>query len=65
MSEPVEYQSVCFFLPTGRTFTFRNVEMLTDNETVWVIQYQAMSDELVKTATFFKSHVAGIAVLDK
>ncbi len=60
-----ELASVCFFLSTGRTFTFRDVEMLTDNETVWVIQYKAMSDGNPKEATFYKNQVAGIAICRK
>ena len=57
--------SVCFFLCTGRTFTFRDVTMVTDNETVWVIAYKAMSDKLQKEATFYKNQVAGIAICRK
>ena len=37
-------KTVCLFLPTGSTFTFRNAEIVTDNETVLVIEYVAMSD---------------------
>ncbi|KKL90259.1 hypothetical protein LCGC14_1906460, partial [marine sediment metagenome] len=65
MTEDCKYQSICFFLPTGKTFTFRNSKILTDNEQVWVVEYEAMSDGWVKTVTFFKSHVAGIAILEK
>jgi len=57
-----EFASVCFFLSTGKTFTFRDVTMETDNETVWVIRYKAMSDGNSKVATFFKNQVPGIAV---
>ncbi len=63
MNEQLE--SVCFFLSTGRTFTFRDVTMVTDNETVWVISYKAMSDGNSKMATFYKNQVAGIAICRK
>ncbi len=63
MKEKLE--SICFFLDTGRTFTFRDVELVTDNETVWVIRYKAMSDGHGKTATFYKSRVVGVAKLAK
>lgn len=52
-------RSICFFLPTGKTFTFRNVEILTDNETVIVFRYLAMSDNLRKIGTFLKANIAG------
>lgn len=55
--------SLCIFLITGRTFTFRKVEIISDNETVITFQYKAMSDNLIKTATFYKQHVAGISTL--
>jgi len=58
-------ESLCIFLPTGRTYTFRNVEILIDNETALVFQYTAMSDGNVKTGTFYKSQIAGIAILGK
>ena len=60
-----ELASVCFFLCTGRTFTFRDVTMVTDNETVWIIGYKAMSDGNSKQATFYKNQVAGIATCQK
>ena len=56
-----EFRSICFFLDTGRTYTFRDADMIQDNETVWVIRYRAMSDGNWKEATFYKNRVAGIA----
>lgn len=54
-------RSLCFFLPTGRTFTFRQVVIEQDNETAIVIRYFAMSDGREKTATFYKTQIAGVA----
>jgi len=56
-----KYQSVCFFLVSGRTYTFRNAAVLSDNETAITISYTAMSDGQDKMATFYKQHVAGVA----
>ena len=55
-------ESVCFFLPTGKTFTFRNVVIATDNETTVVIHYTAASDGRVKQATFYKAQFVGMAI---
>ena len=67
MKEPEErgerLASVCFFLNTGRTFTFRNVTIVHDNETAITIEYRAMSDDKPKVATFYKNHVVGVAKL--
>jgi len=53
--------NICIFMPTGRTFSFKNVTILSDNETAITFEYTAMSDSLGKTATFYKSHVAGVS----
>lgn len=55
-------ESVCFFLTSGKTFTFRNAKILTDNETAISISYIAMSDGLHKTATFYKANLAGVSI---
>ena len=54
-------QILCIFMNTGRTYTFRNVKLMMDNETVIVFSYAAMSDGLSKIATFYKDHVAGVS----
>lgn len=54
--------TICLFIPTGRTFTFRNAEITTDNETVLVIEYAAMSDGLKKRITVQKTAIVGWAV---
>ena len=53
---------LCVFLNSGHTFTFRDVTIVTDNETVVVFKYTAMSDGAPKTATFYKQNVAGVAL---
>lgn len=59
------YSSICFFLTTGKTFTFRDVDVYSDNETAIEIEYTAMSDGNVKRAVFYKTHVAGIAKFER
>jgi len=59
MAEKLE--SICFFLNTGKTYTFRDVEVIHDNQTAVKIRYAAMSDGLPKEAVFYKEHIAGVA----
>lgn len=54
--------SICFFIPTGRTFTFRDCEIITNNETVLVVCYKAMSDGKDKTVTMQKSQIVGWSI---
>jgi len=58
----MKYSILCIFTPTGRTYTFRNVEMVCDNETVLQFRYSAMSDGKAKTATFPKGTLCGWSV---
>jgi hypothetical protein len=53
--------SICFFLNTGRTYTFRDAAIEHDNETAIKIRYESMSDGRTKEATFYKTHVVGVA----
>lgn len=62
MAKNNRYSILCIFLNSGHTFTFRNVEVIADNETVVVFKYTAMSDGKSKEATFYKQNVAGVAV---
>lgn len=62
MNEIPKYLSLCIFTPTGRTYTFKNVDVLCDNEAVLVFNYSAMSDGKAKTATFPKSTLCGWSV---
>jgi len=55
----MRYDILCIFTTTGRTYTFRNVELLCDNESVLVFNYSAMSDGKIKTATFPKATLCG------
>lgn len=55
----MKYSILCIFTPTGRTYTFKNVEMVCDNETVLQFTYAAMSDGKAKTATFPKATICG------
>lgn len=55
----LKYDSICIFTDSGNTFTFKDVEMLCDNESVIQFGYKAMSDELKKIATFPKSNICG------
>ena len=52
---------LCIFLNTGRTYTFKSVKILHDNESVIQFTYAAMSDGKSKTATFYKRNVAGVS----
>ena len=58
----MKYSILCIFTNTGRTYTFKNVEMVCDNETVIVFNYAAMSDSKSKTATFPKATLCGWSV---
>ena len=53
--------TLCLFMETGRTFTFKNVTFLHDNDTAITFGYEAMSDGKMKVATFYKTHVAGVS----
>ena len=55
----MKYAILCIFTRQGNTFTFKNVEVVCDNETILQFTYTAMSDGNVKTATFPKCGVCG------
>jgi len=61
----MEYSILCIFTPTGRTYTFRDVTMLCDNETVLQFSYAAMSDGKSKVAIFPKATLCGWSVTPK
>lgn len=58
------YSSLCIFTEMGKTFTFKNVSILTDNETMLVFAYKAMSDGLTKVGRFFKGMFVGFSTTD-
>ena len=47
------------FLATGRTFTFRDVADVVENETSLTFSYTAMSDGNAKTVTFYRPEIVG------
>ena len=47
------------FLNTGRTFTFRDVVNVVENETSLTFNYIAMSDGELKTVTFYRPEIVG------
>ncbi len=59
------YDTICIFTPAGGTFTFREVEILCDNESVIQFSYKAMSDGKTKTATFPKNTICGWSLTSK
>ena len=61
----MKYSILCIFTPAGRTYTFKNVEMVCDNETVLQFNYSAMSDGKAKTATFPKLTLCGWSVTEE
>lgn len=60
----MKYEILCIFTPTGKTYTFRNVEVICDNETVLQFSYAAMSDGRAKVATFPKAKICGWSVTE-
>lgn len=54
--------ALCFFLQSGKTFTFKHCQIVTDNETMLVFSYTAMSDGKPKQGFFLKTNLAGWAV---
>ena len=52
------------FTQHGRTFTFHNYKKLLVNEATISFDYEAMSDDMWKHATFYVANVAGWSVLE-
>ena len=59
----VESQSLCIFLVSGRTYSFKGVYDVVDNENCISFRYRAMSDGKVKSGVFYKYNgtVVGIS----
>lgn len=53
------YESVCVFLQSGRTFTFRDVSVACDNETFLILEYSSMKAGKSKRALLQKSAIVG------
>ena len=54
-----QYSIICIFTNFGKTYTFKDIELLIDNETTIQFSYRAMSDGLEKIGTFPKSNICG------
>lgn len=54
--------NVCFFTPQGCTFTFKNIEIVQDNEQVFQFNYVAMSDGKAKQGTMYKANIIGLSI---
>lgn len=61
----MEYGILCIFTHHGKTFTFRNVEIVVNNESMIVFNYSAMSDGRQKTATFHHGNFCGYSLTPK
>lgn len=61
----MEYEILCIFTPTGKTFTFRNVKLICDNESFLQFGYGAMSDGKSKMANFPKANLCGWSTTPK
>ena len=55
----MEYTILCIFTPEGKTFTFKDVKIICNNETTLQFSYRAMSDGRFKEATFPKPTLCG------
>jgi len=53
------FEILCVFTPQGKTFTFRDVDIITNNETFLQFSYKAMSDGKIKIGNFPKDKVVG------
>ncbi len=53
------FDKIHLFLPSGKTFTFLNVEIVVDNESYLIFDYGAMSDGLSKRMSVFKNQIVG------
>uniref|UniRef100_A0A6M3ISF2 Uncharacterized protein n=1 Tax=viral metagenome TaxID=1070528 RepID=A0A6M3ISF2_9ZZZZ len=60
----MKYSILCIFTHYGKTYTFKDVTISCDNETILQFNYSAMSDGKLKTATFPKSNICGWSVTE-
>jgi len=63
---------LCIFTHTGRTYTFKNVKIVYNTESILQFNYRAMSDgfmrdysDTLKVATFLKRNIYGWSVTPK
>jgi len=52
-------ETICIFTQQGKTFTFRDVNIVINNETMLIFKYTAMSDGLRKMGNFPKNTICG------
>ena len=56
------FEILCIFTHYGKTYTFRNIEVICNNESTLQFHYEAMSDGKVKTGTFPKDNICGYSL---
>lgn len=56
MEEMGKGKTICIFLVSGKTFTFKGCYQIIDNESVLSFMYKAMSDSELKKGTFYKNY---------
>jgi len=54
--------TLCIFMESGHTFTFKDVTITCNNETALAFAYIAMSDGNAKHATFLKTRLVGWSI---
>jgi len=56
-------ENICIFLVSGRTYSFKGVYDVVDNENCISFSYRAMSDGKVKSGVFYKYNgaIAGVS----
>lgn len=59
---PQQPFTICIFTPQGKTFTFRNARVVTNNESVLTFTYAAMSDGKTKSHTALKANIVGYSI---
>lgn len=59
-----EKKDICLFLVSGRTFTFKDITVICDNEAALAFKYVAMSDGRTKYFTARKDALAGFSIWD-
>ena len=52
--------NITIFLPTGKTYSFKDVADLYTNETLVTFKYQSQSAPLGRMAVFYVAQIAGI-----
>jgi len=57
-------EMLCIFTPMGKTFTFKDAEIVVDNETMLVFNYIAMSDGKSKKGIFQKNAICGWSIIE-